>query len=133
MLITREMDYALRTLRALHTEERLPASVIAQRENMSKAITLKILKKFHAAGLVASSRGASGGYFLCIPCRELYLKDVFNALEDRLYLNRCQRPGYQCENRPQGDCGLCRELWRIQKVLEEELGKVPLSIIFQEK
>ena len=50
-----------------------------------------------------------------------------------LFINRCQREGYQCENRPEGDCGLCRELTRIQAVLDSELHKTPLSAIFQEK
>ena len=31
------------------------------------------------------------------------------------------------------DCGLCRELSRIQRVLDEEFRKTPLSEIFQEK
>ena len=47
MLMTREMDYALRILRALHREEQLSAAEIAQRESIPKAITVKILKKLH--------------------------------------------------------------------------------------
>ena len=45
MLITREMEYALRILRALYRGEQLSATAIAQREHMSKAVTLKILKR----------------------------------------------------------------------------------------
>ena len=58
---------------------------------------------------------------------------VFSALEEPVHINRCQGPGYRCENRPKGDCGLCRELSRIQLVLDQELRKTPLSAIFQEK
>ncbi len=132
MLITREMDYALRILRALHQGGQLSAAAIAQQEHMPKAVTLKILKHLHAAGLVASRRGSSGGYLLDRPCETLYLADLFQALEEDLYVNRCQQPGYRCENRPQGECGLCRELSRIQGVLDGELRKTPLSVIFQE-
>ena len=127
MLMTREMDYALRILRALYQEGQLSAATIAQREHMPKAITL------HAAGLVCSRRGSSGGYALQRPCEGLYLGDVFSALEEPVHINRCQGPGYRCENRPKGDCGLCRELSRIQRVLDEEFRKTPLSAIFQEK
>ena len=59
--------------------------------------------------------------------------ELFHRLGDPLFINRCQREGYQCENRPEGDCGLCRELSRIQKVLDGELRKTPLSAIFREK
>ena len=61
MLMTREMDYAMRILHALFQEKQLSAADIAQRENMPKAVTLKILKQLHAAGLVTSRRGPSGG------------------------------------------------------------------------
>lgn len=132
MLMTREMDYALRILRALYQEEQLSAAVIAQREHMSKAVTLKILKRLHAAGLVDSRRGSNGGYFLLRPCEQMDLWELFHALEEPLYLNRCQCPGYQCENRPREKCGLCRELSRVQEVLDGELRKTPLSAIFWE-
>ena len=132
MLMTREMDYALRILRALHQQGKQSAAAIAQREHMPKAVTLKILKQLHGAGLVSSLRGSNGAYVLSNSCAELYLGDLMLALGGPLLINRCQNPGYRCENRPEGDCGLCRELSRIQKVLDGELRKTPLSAIFQE-
>lgn len=132
MLLTREMDYALRILRALDQEAQLSAAAIAQREHIPKAITLKILKRLHAAGLVSSRRGPSGGYLLERSCEELRLWDLFHALGEDLYLNRCQQPGYRCENRPEGDCGLCKELSRVQAVLDEELKRTPLRAMFLE-
>ena len=132
MLLTREMDYALRILRALDQEAQLSAVAIAQREHIPKAITLKILKRLHAAGLVSSRRGPSGGYLLERSCEELRLWDLFHALGEDLYLNRCQQPGYRCENRPEGDCGLCKELSRVQAVLDEELKRTPLRAMFLE-
>ena len=132
MLMTREVDYALRILRALHREGQLSAASIARQEHMPKAITLKVLKKLHAAGIVSSCRGVNGGYLPRIPCEELYLGDLFRAMEEPPLVNRCQRPDYRCENRPEGDCGLCRELCRIQDVLDRELRKTTLSAIFQD-
>lgn len=130
MLMTREMDYALRILRALHREEQLSAAEIAQRESIPKAITVKILKKLHTAGVVSSRRGSSGGYLLERSCEELYLWDLFQALGETVLVNRCQRSGYQCEARPEDGCGICRELTRIQAVLDGELRQTPLSAIF---
>ena len=132
MLITREMDYTLRILRALHQNGPLAAAEIAQKENMPKAITLKLLKRLRAAGLTDSRRGNCGGYQLSISCEELYLGDLFQVLGESPLVNRCQGPGYRCENAPEGRCGLCRELSRIQAVLDAELRKTPLSAIFQE-
>lgn len=130
MLMTREMDYALRIMRALYRGGQLSAAAIAREEHMPKAITLKILKRLHAAGLVASRRGSGGGYLLERPCEELSLWDLFHALGEVLLMNRCQQQDYRCENYPRGGCGLCRELTRIQAVLDEELRKTPLSGMF---
>ena len=131
VLMTREMDYALRVLRALHQNGQQSAAAIAQREHMPKAITLKLLKRLRAAGLVDSRWGPGGGYLLQRSCGELYLGDLFQALEEPVFVNRCQQPGYRCENRSDEGCSLCRELSRIQLALNEELHKTPLSEIFQ--
>lgn len=131
MLMTREMDYALRILRALYQSGQLSAASIAQKERMSKAVTLKVLKALHAAGVVSGLRGSNGGYVLSRPCETLYLRDIFCALGEPVFVNRCQMPGYRCENYLGEHCGVCRELSRIQEILDKELSKTPLSAMFQ--
>ncbi|MCI9332093.1 MAG: Rrf2 family transcriptional regulator [Oscillibacter sp.] len=130
MLVTREMDYALRILRALHQDGQLSAAAVARQEHMQKAITLKLLNRLLSSGIVESRRGVSGGYFLKRSCQELSIYDVFQAIGEPPLLNRCQREGYQCENFPKGGCGVCRELGRIQDSLDRELRRMPLSDIF---
>ena len=56
MLITRELDYAIRTLRALHRHGQLSAAAVAELEHMPKAITLKTLSRLHGAGIVEIGR-----------------------------------------------------------------------------
>ena len=131
MLMTREMDYALRILRALHQGGQLSAAAVAQREHMPKAITLKLLNRLLSVGIVESRRGVNGGYFLKRSCEELKIFDLLQALGDPPLVNRCQREGYSCENYPKGGCGVCRELCRIQDILNQELQRTPLSDIFQ--
>lgn len=128
MLVTREMDYMLRILRALYQTEQMSAAAISAQEQVPKATALKLLKKLHAAGLVDSRRGVGGGYLLRVSCRQLTLYELFALMEDKIYVNRCQRPGYACEKK--GDCGLRREFNRVQQVLDAELRRTPLSEIF---
>lgn len=59
MLITRELDYAIRTLRALHRHGQLSAAAVAELEHMPKAITLKTLSRLHGAGIVESRASAA--------------------------------------------------------------------------
>lgn len=130
MLVTREMDYSLRILRALHRNGQLSAAAVARQEHMQKAITLKLLNRLLAAGIVESRRGVSGGYFLKRSCEDLKIYDVFQAIGEAPLLNRCQREGYECENFPHGGCGICQELGRIQEALDQELRRIPLSNMF---
>lgn len=130
MIVTREMDYAIRVIRALHQNGQMSASGIAEKEHMQRAITLKLLKQFRTFGLVESRRGVAGGYVLTRSCQDLTLYDLFTALEEKLYVNRCQKEKYCCENYPEGGCGICREMDRIQRVLDTELKRTPLSDIF---
>lgn len=125
------MDYALRILRALHQGGQLSAAAVAQREHMPKAITLKLLNRLLSVGIVESRRGVNGGYFLKRSCEELKIFDLLQALGAPPLVNRCQREGYSCENYPKGGCGVCRELCRIQDILNQELQRTPLSDIFQ--
>lgn len=131
MLVTREMDYAMRVVRVLAGQEGLAtAADVAEQEQIPPAVTLKILKRLAAAGIVESRRGAAGGYRLCRPPGELTLYDLFRVFDREPLLNRCQAAGYRCENYPEGDCGTCRELCRIQEILEAELRRTPLSELF---
>ncbi len=131
LLITRELDYALRILRALSLDGgTLSAASIAQMEHMPKAVTLKILRRLHAAGFVSSSRGSGGGYALRQASADITLYDLFSALGEPLRVNRCQEPGYLCENRLPETCGICREFSRLQDVLDAELRRTPLRDLF---
>ena len=134
MLVGREMDYALRILRALSRQDgkKLSAAAVARQEHMPKAVTLKIMKRLHDAGIVQSSRGAGGGYRLARPCAGITLYDLFSAMGTPILINRCQAADYLCENLPPENCGICREFSRVQTVLNAELRRTPLDHIFAE-
>ncbi len=131
MLVTREMDYAMRVVRALDSLDGLAtAAGVAEREQMPQAVTLKILKRLTTAGIVESRRGPAGGYRLRRSPEALTLYDLFRVFGREPLLNRCQAADYRCENYPDGDCGTCRELCRIQEILDAELRRTPLSRLF---
>ena len=125
------MDYAMRVVRALDSLDGLAtAAGVAEREQMPQAVTLKILKRLTTAGIVESRRGPAGGYRLRRSPEALTLYDLFRVFGREPLLNRCQAADYRCENYPDGDCGTCRELCRIQEILDAELRRTPLSRLF---
>lgn len=131
MLITREMDYALRIVRALYQGGQLSAREIAERENMQQAITYKMLRKLSKAGVVVSRRGVEGGYALTKPVGKLYLYDIFHALDEELLLTECLEADYDCANNRDERCNVHKEFCRIQKVIEDEMKRKPLAVLMK--
>lgn len=120
----------MRAVRALSNGEQRSAAAVAEREQMQQAVALKILKRLAAAGIFESRRGAGGGCRLKRFSCEMTLHGLFHVLGKRLLLNRCQESGRRCENNPDGDCRVCRELHRVREIPNAELRRTPLNEIF---
>lgn len=156
MMITRESDYAIRTLRALKNGEQQTIEQICQRELVPRQFAYKILKKLDRAGMVSIRRGAGGGCSLGRSLETLTLLDVIQAIDRDFFLNPCLGTGYRCEYRngsfgqasssdnriaegaynmcgsdsDRRSCSVHWELARVQRVLEQELGKKTLDKLF---
>jgi Rrf2 family protein len=56
---------------------------IAEAHGINSGFLIQILLQLKSAGLVASVRGASGGYQLARPPEEISLADILTCVEDR--------------------------------------------------
>ena len=88
------MDYALRALAELAAAPSSP--VTAERLATAQEIPLKflenILLELRRAEIVASQRGAEGGYRLAKPATEISVADVIRAVEGPIATVRGSRP-----------------------------------------
>ncbi len=87
MLITARVDYAVRAMVVLagHTPGvPMKADAIAEAQNVSPAFLDQILAQLRRAGLVASQRGAEGGFKLSRPAESITPADVIRAVEGPL-------------------------------------------------
>ncbi len=85
MHISAVEEYGLRCalqLASLPEGSLLAASQIAEREGISVQYASKILHLFRKAGLVAASRGMTGGFRLVRPAGQISLKAVFGAFRE---------------------------------------------------
>ena len=124
MFLTRECDYAIRTVRDLADMQMKPVGDICRREQIPRPFAYKILKKLEQAGIVNSFRGASGGYMLAKEPAELTLYDIVMAMDERFFLNECLLPSYNCPRNTEGHpCGVHGEMDRLQKALMEALSE----------
>ena len=127
MLITREMDYAVRVVRALKDGTKVSASEVAKKEHLPQAITYKVLNSLLKSKLIGSMRGVNGGYYLKCDLSNTTLYDICVALGEDMSITECVREGYDCINNRCGGCILNKEFNRIQSSLNRELQTTTLD------
>jgi FeS assembly SUF system regulator len=97
LTLTRKTDYALVAMAALAqqaTEDKpLSAARIAKEFGLPAQVLMKVLKNLQQAGLIASSRGAHGGYFLTQDPQWITLGSVIEAIEGSVRLTPCCTEG----------------------------------------
>lgn len=123
MIITREIDYAVRILRKLRDGELHTVGEISQEELVPQPFAYKILKKLAQAGFVDIFRGQRGG--IRLGARDLHessLYDLIEALGENTALSACMDPAYSCEwQASHGDCKVHKDLRRCQDLLDDTL------------
>ena len=132
MLITREIDYAVRIVRILSQGGKKTIGDICQEELIPRQFSYKILKKLEKGGLVKIFQGAGGGYALIVDTKDTTLFDIVTSINPELVLNDCLSHGYNCPLNEKGGklCGVHVELDRIQTLIFGHFKEKPLSEIF---
>jgi Rrf2 family protein len=134
MGLTQETDYALRVILYLSRLEKgtiVSANTISEKENIPLRFLLKLLRKLREAKLVESYMGINGGYALGKNPEEISLKDVIEAIEGPIYLNRCLYEPEKCNLRRPNSCAIHSALFAAQKKLVEELSKTNFKEIIK--
>ena len=122
MRLSAKADYALRASLELASggEGHVKAEAIARAQGIPLRFLEQILLDLKHAGLVASQRGAEGGYWLAQPAEEIAVADVIRAVEGPIANVRGMRPE-QVEY--PGPASALREVWiamraNLRSVLE---------------
>lgn len=125
MQLTLKGDYAVRVIVDLATQP-AGASVrtedLGRRTGVPQAYLSKIIQALARVGLVRTQRGTRGGIALLEAPQAITLRQVIEAVEGPIYLNRCLiRPG-QC---PRDSFCPVHPVWaRIQAMVTRELESV---------
>jgi Rrf2 family protein len=138
MRLSAKADYALRASVELASlgDGHVKAEAIAHAQSIPLRFLEQILLELKHAGLVASQRGAEGGYWLARAPAEIALADVIRAVEGPLANVRGVRPE---ELEYEGAAEALREVFvalraNIRAVLEEvtladvAAGELPVSV-----
>jgi Rrf2 family protein len=100
MQITRSGEYGLKGLLFLarHPSEKLVlVSEISKLQNIPETFLAKIFQRLSKAGVLRSSRGSKGGFSLGKPAASITMREVIEAIDGPILLNRCLRREGECE------------------------------------
>jgi Rrf2 family protein len=102
MRVSAKVDYALRAMAELAAAPPglMTAEQLASAQHIPPKFLESILSQLRSAGLVASQRGAVGGYQLARPAEEISIADVIRELEGPIATVRGVRPAAQRLARP---------------------------------
>jgi len=98
--LTRGAEYAARGMIRL---ARLPAGAVVQvrdiaaAEGLPESYLAKIFQDLAKGGVVHSHRGASGGFSLAYPAEQITLRQVIEAVEGPVVLQRCLAAREHCD------------------------------------
>lgn len=123
MRVSAKVDYALRALvelAARPNDQPVKGEELAGLQGIPLRFLENILAELRNAGVVASRRGAEGGYWLARPAGEVTMGDVIRALEGPLANVQGVRPDLV---RFEGHAAPLRDVWvatraRIREVLD---------------
>jgi Rrf2 family protein len=71
---------------------------VATRQSIPESYLAKIFQDLTKAGLIRSHRGAKGGFSLARPAAQITLRQVIEALQGPISLNRCLDMREGCAN-----------------------------------
>ncbi len=135
MRISQETDYAIRVvlyLSQLGYGEIVGAKTIAEHEAISLRFLLKLLRKLIKTGIIHSHRGIKGGYSLAKPPEKINLKEVIEAIDGPIYINRCLYEPEYCNKQYTAHCKAHQALSNVNKLLAAELERLNFQSILKQ-
>ncbi|MEM9422850.1 MAG: RrF2 family transcriptional regulator [Pseudomonadota bacterium] len=107
----------------------VPLRDIAERQKLSVTFLEQIFSKLRKAGLVASCRGAGGGYTFATDPKSISVSDVVRAMDEEIRSTAC-RPGVNVGCRGTSVRCLTHGLWHdLDRMIDEYLEGVTLDDI----
>jgi FeS assembly SUF system regulator len=126
--ISKMTDYAV--VLATHlaaTEGPHAARDLALHTQIPEPTASKVLKKLARAGVVASQRGAKGGYALARPPQHIGIHEVIQAIEGPIAVTECSDETSDSFCEYETNCGVRANWQRINLAVQSALSEITLA------
>lgn len=130
MAVNTRTEYALRALLEIadNPQDAVSAQKICERQALPKKYIERLLSNLKTAGLVVSSSGAKGGYFLGREAKDITLQQVLQAVDDDSLDPTCNSSSSRfC---PGGECALRGFFTQLGTELKQMLSNYTLAQIY---
>ncbi len=127
MLVTRETDYAVRTVLYLAKESNRIASVteVAHAMHIPKSFLAKILQRLVKSNILTSMRGVNGGFRLAQKASDISLLSIMEAIQGPAGINLCVVDSKKCKL--SATCSVHPVWVDIRKEVERRLRKQTIA------
>ena len=135
MRITQEADYALRIAYLLACDGgTLDSGAIAEKAGVTERFTVKILRKLTQGKIVASKKGASGGYRLALAPSDVTMKNIVEVIDGPMEISKCLDGDYECSRVGNDKCQCTFHLIfaKINKDIADKLDAVTLDSVIDD-
>lgn len=125
--ISKLTDYGTVILASLAARpaERHTATAVAERTRLGLPTVSKLLKCFHRAGLVTSTRGAQGGYQLARPAASISAAEIIDAIEGPVAITECSGVHSACDL--ENVCSTGSAWQRVNLAIRRSLDELSLA------
>ena len=126
-LITRDTDYAVRALCFIagKKESKVTAHLLVKELKIPRPFLRKILQILNKKGVLCSFKGATGGFVLAEPAKDIYLMDLINIFQGPLKINECLFKKRVCPNTKL--CALKKKVDTIEEKVRRELELITIA------
>jgi Rrf2 family protein len=132
MTISTRGRYGVKAMLGLALNDRdgaVPVKSIAERHNIHDKYLEQVLMALKKAGLVQSTRGPSGGYFLAKPPQHITVGDILRVLEGDLAPVKCVGQGSKRDKCKREQLCITRYVWAK---VRDEVNRVVDGITLKE-
>ncbi|MFH0855878.1 MAG: Rrf2 family transcriptional regulator [Candidatus Omnitrophota bacterium] len=132
-LITRETDYALRSLCFIsgRGKEIFSVAQLCAELRVPGPFLRKILQSLNKKGILKSVRGQCGGFRLAGDPSNIYLTDIMRVFQGQFRLNECFLHRLACPD--QKFCPLRKKIAKIERYVFKELGAISVASLLKSK
>ncbi|MCC0699037.1 Rrf2 family transcriptional regulator [Clostridioides sp. ZZV15-6383] len=132
-MISEDVDYSIRIIRAMFNNgenNSIDAKTISKSEDIPILTLYRLLRKLCANNILTFNKEDNKKYMLNVSLDTISLRTIVEAIDGKIYINKCTRYVSNCSNCLKG-CKINHELLEIEKEIYKLLSRKSIRQILE--